>query len=518
MRTVSRSNLCLWCIMILLLLSGGCAMNRVDRQTYRPGAATSGDMRSHYLKVHMTNGDVYVLDNWSLSKPAEVSGEGKLFDYNRHLMQSGKFTIPFKDIALFETNEVSPQPQIAVMALMTGVSLVMTIYCIANPKACFGSCPTFYVWDGKRMQVQAEGFSAAIAPALEERDIDALYRAKPPNRDLEVWITNEALETHVIRYAALLLAKRPDKGRVYVTPSGEFYESDSNCLPASATGAEGDCLKKLSAVDGDERYSSADSTNLESKEEISLKFKNVPGGRLGLVLGYRQTLLTTFLFYQELAYMGNRTGDWIAGLQQDKMGFAKAIKSQLWGSLGTIEVLVQDRDGRWKKDGEVSEVGPIATNVELVRLSTPLPKTANIKLRLTRGLWRLDYAALAQLGSEVEPVRVLPVSVVRGDSVADASAKEKLSGTGGPLVTLPGDKYSVIYRLPEDFQSCELFLDTKGYYLEWMRKEWEKEEDPEMALMMFEKPSTFFRLLAPEFKKIEPRIEQDFWSSKYVEH
>lgn len=198
-------------------------MNRVDRQIYRPAVATLGDMQSHYLKVHMTNGDVYVLDNWSLSKPAEVSGEGKLFDYNRHLMQSGKFTIPFKDIALFETNEVSPQPQIAVMALMTGVSLVMTIYCIANPKACFGSCPTFYVWDGKRMQVQAEGFSASIAPALEERDIDALYRAKPPNRNLEVWITNEALETHVIRYAALLLAKRPDKGRVYVTPSGEFY-------------------------------------------------------------------------------------------------------------------------------------------------------------------------------------------------------------------------------------------------------------------------------------------------------
>ncbi len=518
MSAVSRSNLYRWSIAILFLLASGCATNRVDRRIYRPAAATPGDLHSHYLKVHMTNGDVYVLDKWSLGKPAEVSGEGKLFDYNRHLMQSGKFTIPFKDIALFETNDVSPQPQIAVMALMTGVSLAMTIYCIANPKACFGSCPTFYAWDGKRMQVLAEGFSASIAPALEERDIDALYRAKPPSRNLEVWITNEALETHVIRYAAVLLARRPDKGRVFVTPSGKFYQANSICPPASAMGDEGDFSQKLAAVDGNERFSSADSTDLASREEILLKFKNAPEGRLGLVLGYRQTLLTTFLFYQELAYMGSHTGDWIAGLKQDQMGFAKAIKSQLWGALGTIEILAQDRDGQWIKQGEVSEVGPIATNVELVPLTVSSSKETSIKLRLTRGLWRLDYAALVRIGNEIEPMRVFPSSVVRGDSVVDPGAKDKLSGTGGPLVTLPGDKYSALYRLPDNFRSCELFLDTKGYYLEWMRKEWEKEEDPEMALMMFGRPATFFKLLAPEFKKIEPRIEQDFWSSKYVEH
>ena len=505
-------------LLVSLLLVGGCASNRVNRQTYRPAKARKVDKASQFLKVHMSNGYVYVLNSWEIDDTAGVKGDGKLFDYNRDLVKEGSFQIPFRDVSLFETNEVNPPPQIVAMSLVTGVSVALTLYCIANPKACFGSCPTFYVWDGKRMQVQAEGFSASIAPALEERDIDALYLARPTNRDLEMWVTNEALETHVIRYAALLLARRTENGRVFVTPSGEFYQTDSISGPATATAEEGDCLGKLSAVDGNEYFSTADSANLASTEEIQLRFDRVPGGNLGLVLGYRQTLLTTFLFYQELAYMGNSVGYWIAGLQQDKLGFAKAVKSQLWGALGAVEVLVQDKDGRWIKEGEVSEVGPIATNVEMIPLNIALPESAKIKLRLTRGLWRLDYAALARITARVEPERILPKSVVRGDSIVDNKAKEEMSGIAGPLVTLPGDKYSVIYRLPEDYRNYELFLDTKGYYLEWMRKEWADEENAGMALMMFSNPGKYLRILAPEFKKIEPQIERSFWSSKYVEH
>lgn len=519
MRSYRAMKLSVASILFSLVFIMGCGQtDRVNRQTYSPARAAMVDLQSPFLKVHMSNGDVYVLKDWQVSEVAGVKGYGQLFDFNRDLIRQGTFQIPFKDISLFETNEVNPPPQIAPMAVVTGVSVVLSIYCMANPKACFGSCPTFYVWDGKRMQVEAEGFTASIAPALEDKDVDALYLAEPPNRNLEMWVTNEAMETHVIRYATLLLAKRPNNGRVFVTPSGEFYQSDSIYKPSVATCPEGDCTAALSAVDGDERFSLADSTDLASREEILLQFDSAPSGRTGLVLGYRQTLLTTFLFYQELAYMGSSVGYWIAGLQQDKLGFANAVKSQLWGSLGSIEVLVQDKDGAWIKAGDFSEVGPIATNVEILPLDISLPRHAKIKLRLTRGLWRLDYAALAKLGAKVEPMRILPSSAVRGDTTVDRKALASLSGESDPLVTLPGDKYSVIYRMPEDFRNYELFLETKGYYLEWMRKAWEKEENRDMALMMFRDPGKYFRMLAPEFKKVEPGMERNFWSSKYVEH
>ena len=84
-----------------------------------------------------------------------------------------------------------------------GISAAVTVVCLTNTKACFGSCPTFYAPEGERMVLQAEGFSDSIAPSLERRDVDALFRTRPTGRDLQLRLTNEALETHVIKEANL---------------------------------------------------------------------------------------------------------------------------------------------------------------------------------------------------------------------------------------------------------------------------------------------------------------------------
>jgi hypothetical protein len=55
---------------------------------------------------------------------------------------------------------------------------VVSIYCILNPKACFGSCPTFYGWDGEDTTLMAEGFSSSILRSFEKQDIDMLYWTK----------------------------------------------------------------------------------------------------------------------------------------------------------------------------------------------------------------------------------------------------------------------------------------------------------------------------------------------------
>jgi hypothetical protein len=83
-----------------------------------------------------------------------------------------------------------------------------------------------------------------------------------------------------------------------------------------------------------------------------------------------------------------------------------------------------------------------------------------------------------------------------------------------PLVTLPGDEYTFTFKLPAG--DSELFLDTRGYYLEWLRREWMAEENPVRAAMMFAAPRLALRLLAPEFKRIEPGMEKQFWSSRYA--
>jgi hypothetical protein len=80
---------------------------------------------------------------------------------------------------------------------------------------------------------------------------------------------------------------------------------------------------------------------------------------------------------------------------------------------------------------------------------------------------------------------------------------------------MPGDVYSLEYELPSDFANYELFLETQGYYLEWMRQAWLNEKDLRKARLMFTNPAKFLRMMAPRFKKIEPQMEETFWRSRY---
>jgi hypothetical protein len=83
-------------------------------------------------------------------------------------------------------------------------------------------------------------------------------------------------------------------------------------------------------------------------------------------------------------------------------------------------------------------------------------------------------------------------------------------------VTWPGDAYSLAYELPSDYSQYELFLETQGYYLEWMRPSWLAEKDLRKARTMFTNPAKFLREIAPEYRKVEPQLEEIFWRSRYA--
>jgi hypothetical protein len=46
------------------------------------------------------------------------------------------------------------------------------------------------------------------------------------------------------------------------------------------------------------------------------------------------------------------------------------------------------------------------------------------------------------------------------------------------LATEPSDTYHLHYQVPADLAGAAAFLDTRGWYLEWRREEWLREEDP----------------------------------------
>jgi hypothetical protein len=503
-----------------LALALGC-IHRVERRIVPADQAVTLDGRSAYLKAHLKNGYVYLLRGWHADSGGRViSGTGQLFDANRTVVSSGDYRFPSDSVALFETNVIKPSGATSALTIMAGVTAVIAGICATNPKSCFGSCPTFYAPDSSGHAVlQAEGFSASIAPALEETDVDMLYASRPLRRDFTIHVTNEALETHVIRRANLLALLRPPGGRVFVTPDGAYFQATELTAPSSCTASEGDCRDPLTRFDGVERWSRTDSVDLGARETIELTFDSVPTGRLGLVVASRQTLLTTYLLYQALAYLGDDAGTFLASLESGGPELRRRVRG-ITDLLGKIEVLVPTADGDWVPVGSTGETGPIAVDTKVV----PLPDARGlsprrIRLRVTRGLWRIDYVALAALGDSVQPLRIVP-TVVRRGGVIDVDATSALTDSTGhrPLTTFPGDAYDIVYRLPASPSRYELFLESRGYYLEWLRREWLPEADPVKAARMAFDPAGMLRELAPQFKAVEPSLEHLFWSSRYVHH
>jgi hypothetical protein len=513
---VTRRRVGIGLAMLVGALLAACGrVTTLQRTLLHPTELATVDRRLPFLKAHLRQGHVVILSRWEVDTTGgAVVGAGERLDVNRQVVGEGAQRILLDSVALFETNVVLTHGSVAALGVVTGASLALTAYCLTNTKSCFGSCPTFYVSDGRGEVLHAEGFSASVAPALEATDVDALYLAKPRGRTFEVRMTNEALETHVVRFVRLLAVPRPDSGRVFATGRHELWQARDVVVPTRCRGAEGDCLPALRQVDGVERFTTTDSTDLAAREVIELEFKSIPPDSAGLVIASRQTLLSTYLLYQALAYMGRSAGAWLAQLERADSR-ARDQVSAVARVLGPIEVQAQAPSGEWVTVGETQETGPLATDVRVVPLPRLPAGARHLRLRLTRGHWRIDHVAITRLTNRVEPLRLHPVAVRRGRSL-DPRALALLTNSARRLVTLPGDEYTLVYELPADFARRELFLEARGYYLEWMREEWLAEESPARAARLFLDPAGAMRELAPVFKRLEPEMESTFWRSKYV--
>lgn len=494
---------------------GGCGISTVSRHLLSPAQVLGAQHDSVFLKAHMMAGDLYVFRDWRLdSLPVQILGSGIHLDWNRELIDSGNYSVPFDSVAIFETNEVSTSPSVAALAIVTVASVAVTVACLANPKACFGSCPTFYVDDGDSLLLQAEGFSSSVAPALEATDIDALYRAKFQRQSTTITMTNEAYETHVVRHADLIAVEKPHHGRAMVTSEKQYWEVTETVAPASVASESPVATSKLSEFDGIEWFSPADSNNLAAKEELELAFPSIAADRFGLAIACRQSLMSTYLFYQTLAYMGTGSGGFFASLQRS--GPKMLSEFTAFGeSLGNIEVLVPDSAGQWQIAGVIRETGPLATDMHLLLLPSLNSSAPTVRLRLTKGYWRIDQVALVSVGNRLSEQRIQPSAAIRNGR-QDSAALACLLDEAKALITLPGDTVQLKYELPPTPDSYEFFLESRGYYLEWMRENWLAQENQQMATNILFNSSVALKTLAPEYKRVEAQMEEYFWNSRYA--
>jgi len=505
----------------LALLASACTIPIREPRLHDPSSVPTAAKGTAELKAHMSSGELIVLSQWRVSPDGtRLTGVGDRYDAARTRLTERPKTVDvaLADVVLFETDTAKGEFSASLGFLGTVGFVVssITLYCSVSPKSCFGSCPTFYVLDPQGREPdrpQAEGFSESIARVLEARDVDALRVTRPAGSKVQIVMRNEALETHAVRRVGLLAIQPPPGGRVLAGTDDRFYPATAVTAPLECRAPEGDCLDAVREAGGTERASKADPADLAARETLDLTFPAAAAGPHGIVIGARQTLLSTYLFYQTMAFTGRRAGDFLASLERGgpaagrrALGMARA--------LGAIEVSVAEAGGDWRAVGSFDEPGPIAGDVQVVPFAATGAGPLHVRLSLARGHWRLDWVALARLGDPVEPVRLAPERVEH-DGHPDAEARSRLATGQTHLVTQPGDAYRLTFRLPRGHGRFDLFLESEGYYYEWMRQEWLAEEDPQMAWLAVADPAAALRRLAPAYKAREDRMERQFWESRF---
>ena len=513
-------------ILILLVVFGGimaCKQHyfRANYQDANSLMHKTGELRTKpFLKAHFKNGDICILkDTWKVDTIVDiVSGHGNKYDFNRRKLFEGNLSFPIDCVAIFETNiklKDTESRRITALAIMAGVDVLVGLLCLTSPKACFGSCPTFYINENDNFHyADAEAFTNAISPSMEYYDIDALGRHRLINQSFEITMKNEALETHCVNDVKILAYPLENGERVYQSPANRFYLCKNHYSLSYAEAEEGDITALLKENDRNERFSLADDNNLKRKEEIHLTFDNVNAtDSLGLILNFRQTLMTTYLFYSAMGYMGDNVGDVFSVLEKDK--YMRDNFDATTKELGGIDCYVfNEKTKEWEFQNVINETGPIAINRQIMPLYNVSESHAlRIKLVINKGLWRLDYVALTNISKQIKPQEYSPICI-ENKGQPDPFALAKIWTPDQYLISMPGSKYNFHFALPQSNKEHEIFLYSKGYYLEWMREHWIKDKDFVKLKKMVYEPDKYLQEEAIHYKRYENTMEQEFWNSK----
>ena len=125
----------------------------------------------------------------------------------------------------------------------------------------------------------------------------------------------------------------------------------------------------------------------------------------------------------------------------------------------------------------------------------------------------MDYVALTNILKKVTPLEI-EASAIYNKGKLDQAAFNDLKSNKKRLISMPGSEYKFNFILPKENTEYDLFLYSKGYYLEWMRDHWIKDKDLFKLYQMVNTPKKYLKDEAKNYKKYETNMEQEFWNSK----
>jgi hypothetical protein len=454
---------------------------RVEAAPVTPSQSDSVHVHTP-VKAHLFDGSTVVFSGGAIVVRDTVRGTGAGYDVRLTSTGTRSWAIPLDSVLAMETFRQATDAATSLMA--TVLATVGTVFLGGLlAVAAFGSCPTIYsVPDtGGAAVLEAEAFSASIAPLLEGRDVDRLTLRPNAHGRVRLEVRNEALETHYINHLELLAVRHAAGEMVLPDGHGIPVAVRGIIAPSLATDRVGRDLRPvLEAMD--DRVFSSDPASIamaldgDLEEEIELAAPAPRADSVALVLTMRSSLLNTVLMYDfMLGRPGAQSLDWLAtGIEE----ISTAIQLGRWMNDRTgMRVSVWDGTA-WRGVVRLPDYGPIAWRH--VAVVVPVPAgvdTLRVRLAFAPDGWRIDEAKFA-LQLRRPGVRSVPLArMADRDGAPHTAGLAALSSPDSSyLETRPGTFFTIEFDAgltPTD-SSVTLLLASQGYYTEWVRGSWLK--------------------------------------------
>jgi len=510
---VCKKFFCL--LAIVSLVFGGCSFPSKKTELINVENLGEEQVITAPAKVYLNDGTIVLFQKGFSVENSRIIGIGKGFYINNLIDQLTKeFSIPLSDVAALTYHATQIKAGSAVGSVIMGITAVpltiLAAYCLVNPKACFGSCPTVYVRENDQYQFCSELFSYSVSPFMEADDLDLLIGNLDKTKDpLDIRITNEALETHFINEMKLVQVIHPKNTAVYPTSSNQMILFNEFHTPVEAKNSQG--VDVLSRIEKNDQvgYRSPEELVLELKKGayfdfLDLKMKIPPSTpRINLLLKVRNTLMSTILFYEVvLASQGIDALSWIEKMNTDPV-YANLFKS-IYHTFSGITIKIK-KDNEW-----IAAALPTYDQEEL-----------QVRLEFIPDNFFFDRISF-DYGNEQEGKNLL-VEVLDCERICDYQGQErndlmKLLNEKDEhyLVTEPSDVYHFYYHLGDisEEETLSLFVSASGYYTEWLRGKWLTEKStPNYKFNLYDFGGTFNQL-AESWLSNKKMMEEAFFKTR----
>jgi len=480
------------------------------------------------IKAHLVDGRTALFRQGATIDHRAIAGPGMMYG----LMAPSNAGTAIERVSLDSVVGVETFEGKALAAQSIVVSAAATVLTagatIALLKAIFGSCPTVYADTGTGPLLQAEGFSYAIAPLLEQRDVDPLVTRPDSDGIIRLELRNEALETHNINNIELAEVRHARGERVMPDQDDHAVAVASvRAFDEARDRAGNDVRPVLASADGALFSSDVRTVNAarvgDLDDWIDLDARNLPpGDSIAVVLRLRNSLLNTVLLYDGML-SGRDSPDWLDTKLQH---IGTAIDLSKWytrtmglrvsvGSIGSSEAT-------WT--GRVGDMGPLAFRDFAMVVPRPSPnaKSLRVRLRFVADDWRIDYAAVSPHVSRpatttIPLQRVLaPMQPGGATTTPDTAALSALREADGRyLQTLPGQRMMLEFDAGRSAQrgdsTTSYMIVWQGWYREWIRGHWLAQ--PQRTTPWVAGDSTVLSALR-RWHANQPEMERAFYSTR----